>query len=163
MAAARPARIAACGIALLAWLACGGEEQAAEESQPKPEWSTEKTPSPAIANTLDEEGKPIPSAVVREELPPDFPLDVPKYPGAEVKSSRVAARGGMSVALTSGDALDDVISYYEKTFSENGWSTDVRPTPEGTAIFADKEGRTASALVRGGGEGTTVDLIVIER
>ena len=55
------------------------------------------------------------------------------------------------------------MSYYADGFAAQGWSTDIRRTPEGDAIFADKDNRTVSAVVRPGGAGTLVDLVLVER
>jgi hypothetical protein len=155
----------AAALAVAGVLACGGDSEQATGPAgggEKPGWTVEATPSPG------KEGAAYPNkgAVNPQEtdtLPADFPEDVPQYPGAEVQSARTRAGEGMSVSLTSADDVDKVASYYADTFAARGWATDIRRTPKGQAIFADKGNRTASTLVRSEGGSTRVEVIVVAR
>jgi hypothetical protein len=152
--------LSACGLAAVAMIACSGEET---PQQPAAAWTVEETPNPAIKRPKPGD-PPLPAVVVAEALPPDFPVDVPQYPGAKVKASRsMPGRGGMTVSLAAGDTPDKIISFYSDTFAAQGWATDIRRTPEGSAVFAEKDNRSASALVRVGGGETLIDIIVVER
>lgn len=144
---------------------CGGESQeTSKASGTDASWKVESTPSPG-----KEGAAPRPMAAsstpTSTELPASFPEDVPQYPGAKIKGVRASAGEGLSVSFVSRDDVDKVASFYADTFAARGWATDIRRTPDGQAIFADKGDRTASAIVRSGdgGEGTLVDLIVVVR
>lgn len=157
---ARWVPLAACGLAVCGLLACGGEK-----GDEAPAWTVEKTPNPTRAALPGPGEPPLPPLVVSESLPADFPADVPQYPGAKVKSSRSGggAKGGFSASFGVGDDVEKVASFYADSFAAKGWATDTRRTPEGTAVFAEKDKRSASALVRPGGDETVVDLIVVVR
>jgi hypothetical protein len=160
-AGARWVPLVACGLAVFGLVACGGEKK----DEAKPAWTVEETPNPARAGLPGPGEPPLPPLVVSESLPAGFPPDVPQYPGAKVKSSRSGggAKGGFSVSFEVGDDAEKVASFYADSFAAKGWATDTRKTPEGTAVFAEKNKRSASALVRPGGDETVVDLIVVER
>jgi len=156
-AAARWGRLAACGIAAFSCFACGSEKPKEEAGA---EWSVEETPNP-----VKSPGEPgLPPVVIASELPDNFPADVPQYPGAKVETARsTEGMPGVSVSLSVPDPAEKVIAFYSDSFAAQGWATDLRRTPEGSAVFAEKENRSASALVRAGGNRTLVDLIVLER
>jgi hypothetical protein len=138
--------------------ACGSEEPQEEASAA---WTVEETPNPVKSPGVPSD---LPAVVVADSLPSNFPVDVPQYPGAKVKASRSAAGlPGMSVSFIAEDSVEKVIAFYSDTFAAQGWATDMRRTPEGTAVFAEKDKRSASALVRDGGEGTRIDVIVVDR
>ena len=96
------------------------------------------------------------------ELPADFPADVPLYPGAEVVQARVTADGGTSVTLSVEDDVEKVASFFADSFAAEGWSTDIKASPDGSAIFADKTERRVAAMVRSTDEGTRVELIIVQ-
>jgi hypothetical protein len=158
---ARWVPLLACGLAVFGLLACGGEKG----EEPKAAWTVEETPNPTRAGIPGPGEQPLPPLVVTEALPADFPADVPQYPGAKVKSSRSGggAKTGFSLSLSTSDDVDKVVSFYADSFAAKGWATDTRRMPDSTAVFAEKSQRSASALVRPGGDETIVDLIVVER
>jgi len=157
--------VSAALLAVLAVAGCGGEEQAASPAgEEAAAWSVEGTPSPGKKGARPERvtsGGPPKNAI--SSLPPDFPGDVPQYPGADFKTGRTSTGQGLSMTLTSGDDFEKVASFYADGFAAEGWATDIRRTPEGKAIFAEKGNRSASAFVRGADEGTLVDLVLIVR
>lgn len=162
-----PPALAAAG--LLA-LACGGDAQepgdaASSATGDKPSWTAEATPSPGKEGAEPERPHVPNAASIGAKLPPNFPEDVPQYPGAEVSDARSVVGQGLAVSLTSDDDSDKVASFYADTFAARGWETDIRRTPDGHMIFADKGKRAASALVHPGadGAGTQVELIVVAR
>jgi hypothetical protein len=136
-------------------LACGGDSQEAAPAAGAPA----EPSAPAAA------AKPAPRIttppVFTTELPADFPTDVPLYPGAEVTQARVSAGMGMSVSFTTGDDVDKVASHYADSFAAEGWSTEIKPSPDGSAIFADKTERRVATMVRRMDEGTQIELIIV--
>jgi hypothetical protein len=165
MASLRRICILAGALALAAAAGCGdsGEPQAPPASAPTAQ------ESPALQ--IDKPGKveiPPPlsgnAPMMATELPADFPKDVPQHPSARVIQARASRDQGLAVSFVLGgeDDADAVASFYADSFAAQGWSTDIRRTPDGQAIFADKGDRTASALVRPGDEGVLVDLIIVQ-
>lgn len=162
-AGARWFSLVACGLAMGWGIACGGEGEE-KGGQSEAAWKVEQTPSPARAGLPKPGEAPLPPVVVSESLPSDFPVDVPNYPGAKVKTARSGGGAqGFSASLASGDDVETVTAFYADGFAGQGWATDTRRTPEGTAIFAEKDKRSASAMVRPGAGETLIDLIVVER
>ncbi len=153
----------ALALALLVSWGCGGESQEGSSGEAEaPSWSVEATPSPGKEGARPENPSiPPPS----REIPADFPVDVPQYPDADVQAARKAMGSGMSISLQSSDDVDKVAGFYADGFAAQGWATDIRRTADGHAIFADKEGRRASALVRPGADGTgsRVEVVIVLR
>jgi hypothetical protein len=119
----------------------------------------------ACGGDSEEAGSELPAELnVSSELPADFPADVPVYPGAEVVQARYSAAEGssVSVAFSVKDDPEKVASFYADSLAAEGWSTDIKTTPEGQAIFADKTERRVAANVRKTEKGTQVELIIVE-
>jgi hypothetical protein len=66
-----------------------------------------------------------------QQLPSDFPTDIPVYPGATILGSVTgsATEGGVFVSLNTTDSMDDVKAFYDSKLAENGW------TAEGTTTL----------------------------
>jgi hypothetical protein len=140
----------------VAALGCGSEETAppAAPAAPAPPEPAAAAPAPAP------EAAAIPTPEWSGELPPDFPADVPRHPGSKVTSARGTEDLGVAVSLSIADGVDAVAKFYADGLAAQSWQTQTQVTPEGTMVFADKEGRRAQALVHAGGDGTLVDLII---
>jgi len=138
-------------LALGVVLACGGDSQEAAPAA--------KSGAPAATPTTKPRVTTPP--VFMTELPADFPTDVPMYPGAEVTQARVSADKGLSVSLSTPDDAGKVASFYADSFAAQGWSTDIKPAPDGKAIFADKTERRVAAMVRRTDDGTQIELILV--
>ena len=138
-------------LALGVALACGGDTEDAEPAAKAPDEAWKPAPPP-----------PSSPPVFSTELPADFPADVPVYPDAEIVQVRVSADKGTSVTLLIGDDVEKVTSFYADSLAAEGWSTDIKAGPDGSAIFADKTKRRVAAMVRSTDEGTQVDLIIVE-
>ena len=70
---------------------------------------------------------------------------------------------GISLSMETADDVDKVTGFYADGFRAQDWKTDVRRTPEGHTILAEKGDRKASAVVRprDDGAGAKVDIIVM--
>lgn len=143
--------VIAFGAAALAFaLGCGQppeDEKAATPSKASP------TPSGAAVNVN-------PRVVRSTELPANFPKDIPQHPEATVVESRATSDLGMSVIVVVKDDPDEVISYYADGLAAKGWSTDIRNMPDGSAVFADKEKRTAAVMVTETRRGSEVRILL---
>ena len=98
--------------------------------------------------------------VLTKDLPANFPDDVPRHPDAEVIQARATGDMGLAVSLVVKDDVDTVASFYADKFASEGWTTDVRHTPEGSAVFADKGKRTAAVMVHETKRGAQVELVL---
>ena len=142
-------------LALGVALACGGDTREATPAAKTPAEAWKPAPPPELP--------PPPSSppVLTTELPADFPADVPLYPGAEVIQSRISADEGTTVTLSVGDDVGKVVSFYADGLAAEGWSTDIKRTPDGSVIFADKAERQVGTMVRRTDEGTLVELVIV--
>jgi hypothetical protein len=147
------------GLIAIAASGCGSEEsERAAAPAPQPEAAA---PAPAAAPAAP--APPETAEVAPEwsgELPPDFPEDVPRYPGSRVASARGTADMGVVVSFDSPDGIETVAKFYADGLAASGWQTQIQASSEGTLVIADKEGRQAHAFVHPGGQGTLVDIIV---
>jgi hypothetical protein len=136
---------------------CGGESE-----EPKPA-ATPAAPEAAAVRPGEPAAKkqPRPAAlrktevVESTELPVGFPTDVPRYPNAEVQSSRTSPKIGMSVVMSSSDPVEQVSQFLADSLAAEGWSTDIREAPKGKVILADKGERTTVTQVVSAKDGTT--------
>jgi hypothetical protein len=152
------------GLIAVAGLGCGSaEEEPAAPPAPQGEAASPAPPAAAPAPSPAAPAAPETAAAAPQwagEFPPDFPADVPRYPGVKVTSARGTAELGVVVSLDSADALETVVKFYADGLAASGWQTQIHETPEGTVLVADKEGRQAHAFVHAGGQGTLVDMII---
>jgi hypothetical protein len=151
----------------LAGFGCGKEEGEPPSAAPSPPAATPGAP-PAAEPPAEapRAALPTPEPVAeapawRGELPRDFPADVPHYPGSKVVFAKGTEELGFAVQFDSQDAaLDTIAKFYADGLAAAGWQTQPQQIPEGTLIVADKEDRRAHVLVRAGGQGSLVDIIV---
>jgi hypothetical protein len=145
-------------------LGCGSaQEEPAAPPAPEGKAAAAAPPAAAPAPSAAAPALPETAAAAPEwtgEFPPDFPADVPRYPGVKVTSARGTADLGVVVSLASADGLDAVVKFYADGLAASGWQTQINATPEGTLLIADKEGRQTHAFVHEGGQGTLVDMII---
>jgi hypothetical protein len=134
---------------------CGGESEPPEAAPAAPQAPAAAPAEPGAAKQPRAGARQAAAAVISNELPADFPQDVPRYPGAEVKSSRTSPRAGMSVVMTTSDPPDKVSQFLADSLAAEGWSTDIREASKGKVILADKGERTAVTHVVSGKDGIT--------
>lgn len=70
--------------------------------------------------TLEGEGGKS-SVSTSKELPAGFPKDVPVYQPSTIKFSASLTKGSYNVTFSTNDNTADVVKYYEKELSNNGW------------------------------------------
>ena len=135
--------------------ACGGQEQQSAETAPNTQLAPNELPL-----SLDDR---VELAGPRYEgLPDNYPSDVPRYPGVTVTRVKASGDSGLSVGMTSTDDFEKVASFFADTFAAEGWGTDIQNTPDGRAIFAAKDNRNATAMIRRNGDITSIDVILIQ-
>jgi hypothetical protein len=99
-----------------------------------------------------------------KELPSNFPLDVPVFPGAKPTGSYAASgeNAGMIVALESSDDSKKISDYYKIELVKNGW--EVKEQTQGsapTAVYSIKKGLRAGTVSVTKGENNTKIAIMI--
>jgi len=155
------------GVALVWGLAgCGGSEEPAAPAAKAPAAKAPAAKAPAAkapAAKAPPAAKLVPDAVVTNDIPDTFPVDVPRYPGGNVLQGRAVGSTSVSLKLETGDSLEEVVRFYDDGLVAQDWSTDVRPSVNGTAIFADKGSRKLAISISTNQSGKTqVDLIAAE-
>jgi hypothetical protein len=145
--------------AAIAVAGCGGDSEESPQAAVTPAQPEAAAAAPAQP---EQKGKPRPAGaraldevVTSKELPADFPADIPRYPGAEVKNSRISPKVGISVVMATQDPADQVFQFLADQLAAEGWSTDIRDTPDGRMILADKGERTTVTQVTSAKDGGT--------
>jgi hypothetical protein len=142
---------------------CGGESEQPQATPAAPEAPAAAPAAPGAAKAPRPAAGRDAQVVTSRELPADFPQDVPRYPGAEVKSSRTSPKLGMSVVMLSADPVDQVSQYLADSLAAEGWSTEIREAPKGKVIMADKGERTAvTQVVSAKDGGTRIRVLVTQ-
>ena len=101
------------------------------------------------------------------ELPKDFPSDIPVYKAAKVQAA-ISAEGtadygaSYNVTLLTDDSLKAVIEYYDTELSSNGWTITDTYQFEGYSIGASKGTRDLLVIMQESEEGVTINLSVTE-
>ena len=132
---------------------CGGSDEPASSATDEA-----AAPSPSAGTP-----GPSPGVTLYAGLPEGFPADVPTYPNGTVLQGKTAGESAVSLVLETDDSIDDVARYYSDGLAAQGWSTELRPSVGGSAIFADKGMRKAALAISTGSSGKTqVNLIVSE-
>lgn len=151
---------AALAVALVA--ACGGEREA--------ETPAGDAPAPEAGATVGEGGRIEYRGEGGEtftmdlerpvELPPDYPDDVPRLPGATpVMANSAPGEGSLVVMLEAETPADEVFSFYRQGFADAGWKIAREVQVAGQHILlARKEGREANLIVGGHGEKSQIAL-----
>lgn len=146
-------------ILLLATLvACGDSDDSVSEAAATPA-AVPQAADAANAPSLGSANSPI----LQGSLPDNFPEDVPVYETADIAFSRSSPDFAVAGRFYSDDGPDQVKAYYADDFSGKGWDIEIRETPDGSMIIADKMGRKAAATITVNAQGRTqVDIMVTE-
>lgn len=90
----------------------------------------------------------------KQEIPDNFPEDMPIYPESQVASS-VSGNDGVTVALTSEDTVDEVSAYYKKELAGNQWDIVSTTTIENATVYGVEKGDMSGAVIISEVEGQT--------
>ena len=118
-----------------------------------------ETASPTAANPPEIGGMAPDSLRDRPALPPEFPSDVPSYPGAVL----TGANSDGSQTIPSFETPDDpgtVAERLKRDFIAGGWSAEVSIQDAGGSVFAGKQGREVTVMLSVSGGKTLVDFFV---
>lgn len=131
-------------LAAISVLACGPDSE---------------TASPTAANALEVGGMAPESLGDRPELPPEFPSDVPRYPGA-VLTGTDSDGSQMIVSFETPDDPRTVAERLKRDFIAGGWSAEVSIQDAGGSVSAGKQGRAVTVMLSVSSGRTLVDFFV---
>jgi len=162
-------------------LACGGEEPAAPATAPAPAPPAAQAPAPdaeagpgapvevtpqpsgtVVARTVTRDGEVFEAEYGREnQLPQDFPADVPLYGGAKPLSSMASPEHGTIVNLRSADPPEQVFDWYRAHYAEQGWEIEKELAERGRHTVVARKGNRVSSVVIMGVPGATQALLTV--
>lgn len=165
------------GVAGVAWaVACGGEERRAAE-QPAPSPAVAEAPAPARAPAAEPAATPPRAGLVRtltpdgkvfeaeygraDQLPSDFPDDVPLYGGARPLSSLASPEHGTVVNLRSADPPEKLFAWYREHYARQGWTVEHADEARGRSTLVVRKGNRVSSVVIQGVPGATQALLTV--
>jgi hypothetical protein len=92
-----------------------------------------------VVNTFSQTGDGSTTSIRYEgELPPAFPDDVPKYPGADVISSVVQLQGDDAsyiVVFDTKDSRQQVADYYGDALAQDPWQVEIEQAGRESSVF----------------------------
>lgn len=99
------------------------------------------------------------------KLPDNWPSDAPVFSGATVAYAGYSTDGegtsgtDLGAALTSTARLEDIIAFYKKSLTDNGWTIETEANVNGTTVLsAIKDQRTYSISIVPGEDLTTITV-----
>lgn len=166
--------------ALLLSLGCGGEEPATGElaAPTEPPAATtrglvdpdaperveveEREDGTVVARTITAEGEVFEAEYGREDqLPSDFPDDVPLYGNAQPLASMAAPEHGTVVNLRTADAPEQVFAWYREHYANRGWEIEQQLEERSRRTIVASKGNRVSSIVIIGVPGATQILLTI--
>jgi hypothetical protein len=174
-----PASLAALVLALA--LACGGQEErgnaqapATPDSAPPAEApasvedptapaATPSAPSgPVVSRTLTHDGEIFEAEYGKaDQLPSDFPDDVPLYANARPLSSMASRDHGTVVNLRSADPPAAVYAWYREHYAAQGWEIEQAREDRARSTLVARKGNRVSSIVITSVPGATQALLLV--
>ncbi len=75
-----------------------------------------------------------------QELPEDFPGDIPIYPSSTVcYSAKVEEKNETTISLEASDTVDEIESFYKKELEKKGWTIEQVFTTDKSSMFTGKK------------------------
>ena len=169
-----------CAPALLVSLACGGDDAlpvdppAAEAppaaAAPAPNAPDEpprvdveeRVDGTVVARTITPDGEVFEAEYGREnQLPSNFPDDVPLYGNAKPLSSMAAPAHGTVVNLRTADTPEQVFAWYREHYAQQGWEIEQQIEERGRSMVLARKGNRVSSVVIMGVPGATQALLTV--
>lgn len=169
-----------CAPLLLISLACGGDDALpvdppATEEPPASEATApdapdeparvdveERSDGTVVARTLTPDGEIFEAEYGRENpLPSNFPDDVPLYGNARPLSSMAAPAHGIIVNLRTADAPQQVFTWYQAHYAQQGWELEQQIEERGRSTILARKGNRVSSVVIMGVPGATQALLTV--
>jgi hypothetical protein len=151
----------AAALSLLLVSACGGGDDTGSASDAgTPTANTVPAPS---ADTAPAAPTRPPVPVTQNEIPSDFPEDIPTFPTAKPETSVLIPGKGGLVTFSSASEVAEIISFYKQALEEQGWTIEnVNEADLRTRITATKDGRTTDVVAARNDESTEILLSIQE-
>jgi hypothetical protein len=171
--------------AFLLLIGCGSEESTQDSQEPvaqpvqedkpraKPEFKQSKGRNKIVEEmdpdgkgmhltATSPEGKTFQASIGDEvEVPPEFPKDVPIFPGSTPMASMSSPDEGMIVTFKSSDEQQAIFDFYQSSLVDAGWKIleDSVYTSQ-FSLDATKDSRKVSVIVAGTKGDSRVSVIV---
>ena len=131
----------------LALLACGGNEESAPDSAAMT--PSQKPSAPAATSSEPRGTEKVRKAEISRanELPRDFPADIPTYPGARSKGGLAVPGASSLIAFQTYDDPKKVYGFYRESLQENGWSIE-EESEDQSRLAVRKGSRTTLVTVQ---------------
>ena len=173
---------AGCGLAIAALtmmlspLGCGGDDSGSDVAPVQESPAARNPGQPSAAGTAGKPAarmpeKPSPGAAMAErrhprpeeiqELPDNFPDDVPVYPASSPTASLVSGESDFVVSFNTDAKPADVLSFYKTSLGQSGWLVESE-ADLGTqsALVTKKDHRTTTILVMAGPSATYITVTI---
>jgi len=166
--------------ALLLALACGGQERSAARAPEEPAAEPPaEAPAPAeepdaaatapaeptgpvVARTVTPDGEVFEAEYGQaDQLPTDFPDDVPLYGNARPLSSMAAPNRGTVVNLRSSDTPEQMFAWYQEHYAAQGWQIEHAKEEHARSTLVARKGNRVSSVVILGVPGATQALLTV--
>lgn len=93
-------------------------------------------------------------------LPPDFPQEIPLYPGAALRMAQKLSPRELTVILGTDDPASEVGAFYREGLGKEGWRFAGRAGLETQQFLRfEKEQSTVAVVIAPEAEGTVVSLV----
>jgi hypothetical protein len=180
MAPVRTSRWLAPLAVLLLALGCGGQDRSAAKAPAEPaEEPAAETTAPPAAEPESPAAAPAPSGPVvartvtpdgevfeaeygkADQLPTDFPDDVPLYGNARPLSSMAAPDRGTVVNLRSSDSAAEMFAWYQQQYAAQGWEIEHAKQEHARSTLVARKGNRVSSIVILGVPGATQALLTV--
>lgn len=96
-----------------------------------------------------------------DQLPTDFPDDVPLYGNARPLASMAAPSHGMVVTLRSTDTPAQLFAWYQEHYQSQGWEIEHAKEERARSTLVARKGNRVSSIVIQGVPGTTQALLSV--
>lgn len=98
-----------------------------------------------------------------DQLPENFPDDVPLYPKSSATASLLSGGDEMVVSFSTDDSPADVFSYYKTALGNRGWSVESEAQMDlHSVLITTKDQRTATVLTMAGPTGTQITVTIAQ-
>lgn len=137
----------------------------------------QKVAEKAIEEAIEQEGGPVTDVDIsgngekivieteegtftagKQELPDNFPSDLPVYSGAAIAST-ASGPEGLAVTLTTQDSAKEVSTFYKNELADNGWEITQTVTLENATVYGFQKGSIEGTVaITESEEGTSITI-----
>ena len=122
----------------------------------------ERSDGTVVGRTLTADGEVFEAEYGRKnQLPSNFPEDVPLYGNAEPLASMAAPAHGTVVNLRTADSPEQVFQWYQAHYAEQGWEIEQQLEERGRSTILARKGNRVSSIVIMGVPGATQALLTV--